>query len=254
VTIDIGLLSDLSPEDRSRVLARMHRRTYDAGEVVVHEGDPADTLHFIVEGRVVVKRYSEAGDRVAYNVIGPGQAFGELAMLSRDHRRTATIQAVERTTTLVLTYTDFERLCAEQPSVSRLLTRLLAARVARLTEALMEALHTPADQRVVRRLLDLFGLYSRNGTRGEGRQPARPDGREIAQGRRKGTGPAQDGGGILRLPITQTELSELAGVTRPTANRVLRRLESAGVVALGRGTITVLDVAALRAAADGSPP
>ena len=224
MTIHLGLLSDLEPEERRRVLTRMHRRTYDAGEVVFHEGDPADALHFLVEGRVVAKRFSAEGDSLAYSVLGPGQAFGELAMLARDGRRTATIQAIEPTTTLVLTFSDFERLCVEQPSVARLLTRLLAARVSRLTEALMEALHTPADVRVVRRLVDLFGLYARD----SGRSRAIP------------------------LPLTQTELSELAGVTRPTANRVLRRLEATGIVALGRGTITVVDAPALRAVAEGS--
>jgi CRP-like cAMP-binding protein len=224
VSIDLGLLSDLAPEERRRVLSRMHRRTYAAGEVVFHEGDLADLLHFLVEGRVVAKRSSEDGDLVAYSVMGPGQAFGELAMLARDGRRTATIQAVEPTTTLVLSFNDFERLCAEQPTVARLLTRLLAARVGRLTEALMEALHTPADLRVVRRLLDLSGHYTRDGSRA----------------------------GPLKLPMTQSELSELAGVTRPTANRVLRRLEAEGVLVLGRGTITVADVAALRAAAHAS--
>jgi CRP-like cAMP-binding protein len=222
VTVDVGLLSDLAPEERRRVLSRMRRRTYAAGEVLFHEGDLADTLHFLVEGRAVAKRFSADGDPLTYTVIGPGQAFGELAMLARDGRRTATIQAIEPTTTLVLTFGDFERLCAEQPSVARLLTRLLAVRIGRLTDALMEALHTPADLRIVRRLVDLFGLYAREG--------GRP--------------------GALSLPITQSELSELAGVTRPTANRVLRRLESAGIVKLGRGTITVVDAPALRAAAD----
>lgn len=222
MTVDVGLLSDLAPEERRRVLSRMRRRTYAAGEVLFHEGDLADTLHFLVEGRAVAKRFSADGDPLTYTVIGPGQAFGELAMLARDGRRTATIQAIEPTTTLVLTFGDFERLCAEQPSVARLLTRLLAVRIGRLTDALMEALHTPADLRIVRRLVDLFGLYAREG--------GRP--------------------GALSLPITQSELSELAGVTRPTANRVLRRLESAGIVKLGRGTITVVDAPALRAAAD----
>ena len=231
MSIEVGLLSDLGPEERRRVLSRMHRRTYEAGEVVFHEGDPADTVHFLVEGRVVARRSSVAGDRLAYAVIGPGQAFGELAMLARDGRRTATIQALEPSTTLVLTFGAFERLCAEQPTVARLLTRLLAVRVGRLTEALMEALHTPADERVVRRLVDLFGLYARSSGRATGR------GRDRA---------------ALSLPITQTELSELAGVTRPTANRVLRRLEAAGVVALARGTITVLDVGSLLERASGA--
>ncbi len=155
----------------------MHRHTYRAGEVVFHEGDAADTVHFVVEGRVVARRASESGDRLAYAVMGPGQAFGELAMIVRDGRRTATIEAVEPTVTLALGFADFERLCVRHPEVNRLLVRLLAARVSRLTEALMEALHTPAELRVVRSLVSLCGVYSvgRNGTlAGDGARSTRP--------------------------------------------------------------------------------
>ena len=89
MTVDVGLLSDLAPEERRRVLSRMRRRTYAAGEVLFHEGDLADTLHFLVEGRAVAKRFSADGDPLTYTVIGPGQAFGELAMLARDGRHRA---------------------------------------------------------------------------------------------------------------------------------------------------------------------
>jgi len=115
VTLDLGLLSDLAPAERREVVASMHRHTYDAGDVVFHEGDAADTVHFVVEGRVVARRSSEQGDRLAYAVMGPGQAFGELAMIVRAGRRTATIEAVERTVTLALSFADFERLCARHP-------------------------------------------------------------------------------------------------------------------------------------------
>ena len=203
MTLDLGLLSDLAPAERREVVATMHRHTYDAGEVVFHEGDAADTVHFVVEGRVVARRSSEQGDRLAYAVMGPGQAFGELAMIVRAGRRTATIEAVERTVTLALSFADFERLCARHPEVNRLLVRLLAARVNRLTEALMEALHTPAELRVVRSLVSLCGVYA---VAAPSRSP-------------------------VTVHLNQSELAELAGVTRPTANRVLRRLEAGGVVA-----------------------
>ena len=196
----------------------MRRHSYGAGEVVFHEGDAADSVHFVLEGRVVARRSSEHGDRLAYAVMGPGQAFGELAMIVRGGRRTATIETVEPTVTLALRFADFERLCVRHPEVSRLLVRLLAARVNRLTEALMEALHTPAELRVVRSLVSLCGVYSTG-----------------AQGH-----------SLVAVELNQTEIAELAGVTRPTANRVLRRLEAGGVVALDRGRVTVLDPVALR--------
>lgn len=218
VTVDFGLLGCLEPDDRRRVVSRMHRARFAAGEVVFHEGDLADTVHFVVEGRVVARRSSESGDRLAYAVIGPGEAFGELAMLAPDRRRTTTIQAFEPTVTMSLSYVDFARLRSNHPPVEGLLVTLLAERVARLTDGLMEALHVPADRRVARRLVDLCRLY----TSGPGVVP------------------------VAIVPLTQTDVSELSGVTRPTANRVLRRLEATGVLALSRGSITVLDAAALR--------
>ena len=54
------------------------------------------------------------------------------------------------------------------------------------------------------------------------------------------------------VPITQEDLATMAGTTRPTVNRVLRRLEEAGAVALARGRIEVLAVDILRQRA-GAP-
>ena len=221
---DLGLLSELPPAEQRAVISRMHRHTYGAGEIICHEGDLADTMHFVVEGRVVARRASEAGDVHAYSLMGPGQAFGELGMIRAGRRRTVTIEAIERTVTMTLAYADFERLCAGHPEVNRLLLRLLVARIDRLTDALMEALHAPAEQRVIRRLVNLCGVYST---------------------------PAQRSSPVT-VSLNQTGLAELAGVTRPTANRVLRRLEAEGVVELHRGRITVHDLQALRRAA-GTP-
>jgi CRP-like cAMP-binding protein len=219
VTIQLGLLTELDEEDQRRLVGRMRRRTFDGGEIVFHEGDPADCVHFVIEGRVMAKRSSVSGDRLAYAVIGPAETFGELGMLAPDRRRTATVQAIVPAATLSLSFGDFEALRTAHPSVERLLVLLLAARVQRLTDGLMEALHVSADVRVARRVLDLAGSSV--------------------------TGPPAGAG----LIVTQTDLAELAGVTRPTANRVLRRLAREGVVDLTRGRIVVRDPERLRRSA-----
>lgn len=217
------LLRRLTEADRRAVLARARRRTFARGEVLFHEGDPADSIHFIAEGRVMARRATADGDSVAFRVIGRGRVLGDVAISSADARRTSTIVALERTTTLSLRFSEFRELAAVHPELEHELAVLLAARVKRLSDRVVDALFVPSDRRVVSRLVDLCDEY--------------------ADGSENGLGP-------VLVPLTQTDLAELAGATRPTANRVLRLLASDGLVQLSRGRIVVLDPAALRRRVD----
>src|SRR3954470_17051280 len=104
------LLAALTPSQRRLVLASTMRHRYAKGETLFHEGDLADTVHFVQEGRVVSRRTTPRGDVAAFAVLGPGEAFGEMAMLAQDHRRTSTITAIEPVVTLTLRFDEFERL------------------------------------------------------------------------------------------------------------------------------------------------
>jgi CRP-like cAMP-binding protein len=194
------------------------RHRYAKGETVFHEGDLADTVHFLQEGRVVSRRTTPRGDVAAFAVLGPGEAFGEMAMLADDHRRTSTITAVEPVVTLSLRFDEFRRLCDAHPAVQALLVAMLAHRVDRLSTHLLDALYASVDGRVLRTLLELCGQYADSEER-------------VA----------------LDLPLTQVEVAELSGAARPTANRYLRRLERDGLLRLQRGHVTVVDIPALKA-------
>lgn len=221
------LLRRLTDTDRRAVLARARRRTFARGEVLFHEGDPADSIHFIAEGRVMARRATADGDSVAFRVIGRGRVLGDVAISSADARRTSTIVALERTTTLSLSFTEFRELAQVHPDLEHELAVLLAARVKRLSDRLVDALFVSSDKRVVRRLVDLCDEYA---------------------------DACADRPGPVRIPLTQTDLAELAGATRPTANRVLRLLASDGLVQLSRGRIVVVDPDALRRRVDPLSP
>ena len=111
---------------------------------------------------------------------------------------------------------QFERVRLRHPGVDRMLVEILAQRVRRLSAHLVEALYVPVDKRVVRRLLALCRQYAENGA------------------------------SRVSLPLTQSELAEMAGATRPTVNKVLRTLEDAAVIRLARGSIEVFDPEKLR--------
>lgn len=212
-----GNVFDVLPEDvRREVRALARRRRFKRGEVVFHEGDPADALHVLVRGHVAIRTVTPLGDTVCFTVLGAGDTFGELSLLSDDGERAASAAAVEGAETLSLRHAEVARLRAAHPAVDQVLLSLLATALRRTNRLLLEALYEPADVRVLRRLVDLVESYG-----GGGDAP-------------------------VTVPVTQDELAGLAGTTRPTVNRALRALEGDGVVALGRGRTEVLDTDSLR--------
>ena len=147
-------------------------------------------------------------------VLGPRDSFGEQALL--DGRvRTASAVALDQVETRTLHRKDFEELRSTSPAVERFLIQALAAQVRRLSGHLLDALHVPADQRVVRRLAEAAELYA-------------------------------DGEREIVLDLKQDDLASMAGTTRPTANQVLKQLEADGIVRLARGQVTVTGLDALR--------
>ena len=199
------LFSGLPEETVRRLLSIARRRTFDRGEVVFHRGDPADCLHLIVSGRFAVGITTPLGSTALLGVRGPGEAFGELALVGTDSHRSATVSALEASETRSVYVGDFERLRGEHPSIDELLVRILGERVQRLSEQITEAYYLSAEKRVVRRLIELGDLYD----------------------------------GCILLP--QEQVAELAGTSRATTNRVLRDLQQRGVVELGRSSVTVLE-------------
>jgi CRP-like cAMP-binding protein len=208
--MDWPVLASVPAEDRRRLVATLRRRAYRRDEVIFHQGDPADTLHLVAAGHVSVRVTLPGGEFVIVALFGPGDAFGETALVGGPRPRGGTVIALDPCETLSLSRDQFERLRASYPGVDRFLVELLSARVERLNRQLLEALYVPAERRVLRRLLDLCQMYG-------------GDGQHIV------------------IPVTQETLASLAGTTRPTANQVLGRLAARELVQVSRGQITVLN-------------
>ena len=207
------LLDTLDDDEQRQVLAAARRRRFKRNEVVFHDGDPGDTLHMVVSGHFAIRITTPMGDQAMVRVFGPADYFGELAMLSAGPRRGSAI-SLDGGETLSLQREDFVDLRATRPRINELLTDALVTEVRRLSAALIEALYVPVERRVWLRLIDLVELYG--------------------------------GDAPVVIPLTQDDIAQLAGTTRPTANRVLRSGEEQGVLQLARGRIEVHDRAALR--------
>lgn len=208
--MDWPLLRSLTDADRQELLALGRRRRFARNEVVCHEGDPADSLHLVVAGHLSIRISLASGDTATINVLGPGSSFGELALLRADGARTATVTALEAAETVAVPASAFQQLCRRQPEVQRMLSVILGERVDELSRRLLEMTYVGLDRRVYRRLLELASSYD-------------------------------DGSGPPVVPLTQSQLADLTGGTRPTINQVLQRLVEQRVLEVGRGRIVVLD-------------
>jgi len=208
--VEWELLADVPKEALRTLLGIARRRTFAKNEVVFHRGDPADSLQLISKGRFAVQIATPLGDIATLSVRGPGDAFGELALLGRESARSATVSAIEPAETHSVYRGDFERLRREYPSVNDVLIGILAERTRRLSELLIEAHYIPADRRVLRRVHELAELYGGSSK-------------------------------SVVVPLTQEDIAGLAGTSRATVNRVLREEERRGTIELQRAKTVVLD-------------
>jgi CRP-like cAMP-binding protein len=121
---DIPLLAVLSDKDRKQVLRNAKRRTYRAGDTVVHEGDQSLNLYIVAAGHARVEREG----RGQVGRMGPGDFFGELGLIE-EHERTATVIADDDLTCLLLPAWEFRSLLKEHPEMAVPMLHALIARV-----------------------------------------------------------------------------------------------------------------------------
>jgi CRP-like cAMP-binding protein len=208
------ILAALSDADRQEFLTLARRRRFAKGVVLFHEGDPGDAMHIVAKGHVAVRISTPLGEVATLRILRPGEFFGELSVISPGPR-SATAVALDPVETLAVHKSQLDELRRQRPPIDALITEALAMEIRRLATALVEALYLPSDKRVLRRLLDAADSFGAEAT------------------------------GSPLVPLTQEELAQLAGVTRETANRILRRAEESGQIHMSRGKVEILDRAAL---------
>jgi CRP-like cAMP-binding protein len=213
--MDWPLLAVLAESDRRQLLSQARRRPFARNEVIFHEGDPAETPHLVARGHVALRLHTPVGDIATARVVRAREFFGELAVVSPGPRN-ATAVALDPVETVAIHREQLSCLRVAHNQVSELLLAALVTEVRRLASQLLEAMYVPVDKRLWRRIHDLTAIFGSEGL------PA------------------------TTIPLTQEVIAQLAGCTRPTANRVLRGAEDAALLRVSRGRLDILDLDGIR--------
>src|SRR5580765_1437557 len=134
----VPLFAQLPPDELAELGTRVRRRRYTRGDTIFYEGDPGAFLCIVHAGRIKLSLTSPEGREIIIDLLGPGNVFGELALLDGEPR-SADAVATEGTDLLLLQRQDFLQFLEEHPRLSIALLAELSRRLRRDTQLIQDA-------------------------------------------------------------------------------------------------------------------
>lgn len=208
----------MRPEELDQVIDAAIERRVPKGTVIFTKGDPGTSMMAVLAGRVRVSSVSSEGKEVMLNVIGPGEIFGEIALLD-GKSRSADATALEDATLLVVERRNFLPFIMRNEGLVERLFIVLCDRLRRTSTALEELALFDLPARLARLLLKLSADYGR---------------------------PASDGGVRIDLKLSQRDLATLVASSRESVNKQLRAWRETGSVDQVGGYLILVKPQALR--------
>lgn len=197
------LFKALDNQELSNISQKFSTRTYEKGQFVFHQQDLADRVYVILSGLISIETLSPDGQVTKIAQLGPGEVFGELALIE-DCSRTASAYVVTSATLASLTKSTFTSLLKANFEVSKRILSVLSSRLRDTTRKVESLVTLSVLQRTVQVLLQMS---------------------------------VHDGDFIS---ITQKDLSERLFASREKVNGKLKVLERDGAIKLLHGKIHVL--------------
>lgn len=184
----------------AQIAARFQRRACGAGDMIFQRGDPGDAMYIVESGAIRLARDSAQGREFTVRLAGPGEIFGEIAVID-GAGRTTDAAAVTPSVVLALARRDFQASFRDSPAMQDAVLASLCGRLRATTDQLETIALLPLEARVAQLFLLLAG----------------PDAAERDRA-------------SFELAVDQQELAALVGATRPRVNRVLMNWAENGVL------------------------
>jgi len=195
------LFAGLDPADIAAVAEHCRERRYARGEMLFARGDPGERIFVVREGQIRLAVATAEGKELNFQVAGPGDMFGEIAVLD-GRPRSAEAVALTSAVCLTLERRDFQSLRAERPAITDAVIAFLCRRLREVSDKLEAIALYPLETRVAR---FLFAALRGREAAGRGRM-------------------------ALELPYSQSELAALLGASRQKINAALGALEDANAI------------------------
>lgn len=211
---DLDLFRKLRADELDRLVVFTRWAHHRARTVLFCKNDPGTSMMVVRYGRVKVCTHGECGKELVLDMFGPGDVFGEIALLDGSPR-TADAVTIDACQLLVLDRRDFIPFLLDHPDASVRMLEVLSYRLRRTTQLLEDVAFREGAARLAHSFLRL----------------AQFSGRSV------------DDGIFVDMPLSQQQLGDMVGMTRESINKQLKQWRDQGLIIWDRGyyTITNLD-------------
>ena len=191
---------------------------YTAGREIFAKGSPGQSLVAVLRGRIKISSLSNEGKEIVFNIVNAPEIFGEIAVLDGEER-SADATAMTDCELLVLNRRDFLHLLENRADLCMILLRILCRRLRQTSEQVEDVMFRHLESRVAKALLQLAESVGLHGSQ-------------------QSTS--------VELHVSQRELGNMAGGSRESVNKILQNWHRQGLIDLGKASVLIRDIEALR--------
>jgi len=200
-------LPELQEMDRITRMQEVKKR-----QPIYLPGDPANTVYLLKKGRVKISSTAPSGKEVTFDILEPGEIFGELEVLEGSPRETLA-ETLDDALICAIRREDFDRYLRQHPDMTLKLTKLIGLRLRKIHNRVEDLVFRAVPARLAHLLQKL----------------SKTDG-------------VPDGAGIrLWVKLTHQEMANLIGCSRETVSTTLGQFREQGLIRMDGRSITVVN-------------
>lgn len=214
----VPIFENLNKQELLEIVNTINHKEYSKGDTVFTEGNIANTLYFINEGKIKLYKYTKDGKEQILHILSEGDFFGELELI-KTSKYGFNAKAIVDSKICTLTKEEMKKIMMGKPEIGIKMLETVAERLAKVENLVQNLVTNDVDSRMAYLLIDLAEKY----------------GEKIG----KNTS--------IKLPLSREEMASYIGITRETISRKLKKFEDEKLIEiLGTKIIVILDEEGLK--------
>lgn len=214
----VPIFENLNNEELAEIVKTIDHKEYTKGNIVFTEGNVANTLYFINEGKIKLYKYTKDGKEQILHILSEGDFFGELELI-KPSKYGFNSKAIVDSKICTLTKDEMRKIMMRNPEIGIKVLETVGERLSKVESLVQNLATNDVDSRMAYLLIDLKEKY----------------------------GALINDNISIKLPLSREEMANYIGVTRETISRKLKKFEDEELIKIaGTKSIVILDEEGLK--------